>query len=54
MIGFDNAKRYEDSLSVEKRKRNGIYYTPEEIVEYIVKSVIKNHNIIENPEPKNT
>ena len=52
MVGFEEAKKYEGNLSVEKRKKNGIYYTPEEIVEYIVTSVLKKHDILENPCPK--
>ncbi len=34
------SKQYEQSLSNEKRKQQGIFYTPEEIVQYIVNEAI--------------
>lgn len=31
---------YEDTLTIEKRKTNGIYYTPPQIVEYIIQNTL--------------
>lgn len=55
VIGIDNfylSKKYEESLSDEVKKSRGIYYTPKVIVDYIIKKIIKNHDIIKNPYPK--
>ena len=52
MDKFKASKEYENNLNVEKRKKYGIYYTPEEIVEYIVDKTIGNLDIIKNPCPK--
>ena len=49
---FYLSKRYENSLSIDKKKQNGIYYTPKVIVNYIINKTIRKHNIIENPYPK--
>ncbi len=49
---FYLSKRYEGSLNIDMKKQNGIYYTPEVIVNYIINKTIKKHNIIENPYPK--
>lgn len=52
MDNYELAKSYEESLSLYDKKVNGIYYTPKIIVSYILQEVLKNHNIIKNPEPK--
>lgn len=52
MDKFKASKEYENNLNVEKRKKYGIYYTPEEIVEYIVDKTVGNLDIIKNPCPK--
>ena len=35
-----------------EKKKKGIYYTPEIIVNYILDELLSNHDIIKNPEPK--
>lgn len=52
MDKFKAARLYENSLDIEKRKKHGIYYTPIEIVEYIVDNTVGKLDIIENPTPK--
>ncbi|WP_300278107.1 Eco57I restriction-modification methylase domain-containing protein [Peptacetobacter sp.] len=52
MDKFEDSRIYEKSLDIEKRKRYGIYYTPKEVVEYIVDDTIKDIDVIENPCPK--
>ena len=49
---FDISKLYEESLDVNIKKSNGIYYTPKIIVDYILDKTIKKHDIINNPKPK--
>ena len=49
---FDISKLYEESLDVNIKKSNGIYYTPKIIVDYILNKTIKKHDIINNPKPK--
>ena len=49
---FDISKLYEESLDVNIKKSNGIYYTPKIIVDYILNKTIKKHDIIKNPKPK--
>jgi len=49
---FDISKLYEESLDVNIKKSNGIYYTPKIIVDYILDKTIKKHDIIKNPKPK--
>ena len=49
---FKISKNYEESLDTITKKKNGIYYTPKNIVEYIVKNTIKKHDILNNPSPK--
>ncbi|MDR1774652.1 MAG: Eco57I restriction-modification methylase domain-containing protein [Clostridioides sp.] len=44
-----DAYDYENSLNKQKRKSEGIYYTPNEIIDYILDKTISRHNIIENP-----
>lgn len=46
------SKYYEESLSLYDKKIKGIYYTPKAIVNYILEDIFKNHDIVENPEPK--
>lgn len=46
------SKFYEESVSLYDKKLKGIYYTPKIIVSYILKEIILNHDILENPEPK--
>ncbi len=43
---------YEKSLSENDKKSLGIYYTPKHIIDYIINSIIKNHDFIKNPCPK--
>lgn len=40
MEKFKAARLYENNLDIEKRKKTGIYYTPAEIVEYIVDNTV--------------
>ncbi len=49
---FTISKLYEEGLNIQKKKENGIYYTPEFIVDYIIENTIKKHDIIKNPSPK--
>lgn len=49
---YKNSKSYEESLSLNYKKTNGIYYTPKVIVNYILEEILLNHDIVENPEPK--
>ena len=49
---FNISKLYEDSLDINIKKSNGIYYTPKIIVDYILNKTIKKHDIIKNPKPK--
>ena len=49
---FAISKLYEESLDINIKKKNGVYYTPKIIVDYIIKKTIKNHDILKNPEPK--
>lgn len=49
---FTISKIYEDNLDIAYKKTKGIYYTPKEIVDYIIKKTIKNHDVVENPYPK--
>lgn len=49
---FSISKLYEESLDINIKKRNGVYYTPKIIVDYIIRKTIKNHDILKNPEPK--
>ncbi len=49
---FSISRAYEKSLEKEHRKNKGIYYTPKFIVDYILSKTIKNHDIINNPNPK--
>ncbi|MGL6106285.1 Eco57I restriction-modification methylase domain-containing protein [Romboutsia sp.] len=49
---FYASNAYEESLDIELKKTNGVYYTPRIIVDYIVKNTIKNHDILKNPYPK--
>ena len=46
------SKLYEDSLTLEKRKAKGVYYTPKTVVKYILHDLLDKHDIVENPEPK--
>lgn len=52
MDKFKTARLYETNLDIEKRKRYGIYYTPEKIVEYIVDNTVGKLDLIDNPCPK--
>ncbi len=52
MDKFKTARLYENNLDVEKRKRYGIYYTPKEIVEYIVENTVEKLDLLKNPCPK--
>ncbi len=49
---FYLSENYENSLSTDKKKKNGIYYTPKVIVDYIIKETIQKHDIVNNPYPK--
>ncbi|MGL5694819.1 MAG: HsdM family class I SAM-dependent methyltransferase, partial [Peptostreptococcaceae bacterium] len=52
VLEIDNfylSKKYEQELDDEKRKLNGIYYTPKIIVDYIMFKTLKEHDIVENP-----
>ena len=49
---FVVSKNYENSLDTLKRQEKGIYYTPREIVDYILENTLKKHDIIDNPCPK--
>lgn len=49
---FFVSKNYENSLNVDIKKARGIYYTPKEIVDYIIGNTIKKHDIVDNPYPK--
>ena len=52
MDKFKAARLYETNLDIEKRKRYGIYYTPEKIVEYIVDNTVGKLDLLKNPCPK--
>lgn len=52
MEKFKAAILYENSLDIEKRKKNGIYYTPTEIVKYIVDNTVGTWDVLDNPCPK--
>ena len=52
MEKFKAARLYENNLDIEKRKRSGIYYTPVEIVEYIVDNTVGTWDVLKNPCPK--
>ena len=52
MDKFKTARLYENNLDVEKRKIYGIYYTPKEIVEYIVENTVEKLDLLKNPCPK--
>lgn len=49
---FVVSKNYENSLDTLKKQEKGIYYTPREIVDYILENTLKKHDIIDNPCPK--
>ncbi|RDY27382.1 SAM-dependent methyltransferase [Romboutsia weinsteinii] len=49
---FKESKNYENSLAIETKKNNGIYYTPKVIVDYILNKTIENHDILKNPYPR--
>lgn len=49
---FSISKEYENSLDIEIKKNNGVYYTPGVIVDYIINKTIRNHNVLKNPNPK--
>lgn len=46
------SKAYEKSLDDYTKKNNGIYYTPENIVDYMMEKTLKSHDILKNPMPK--
>ena len=52
MEKFKAARLYENNLDIEKRKRYGIYYTPVEMVEYIVDNTVGKLDVLKNPCPK--
>lgn len=52
MEKFKAARLYENNLNIEKRKKSGIYYTPVEIVEYIVDNTVGKLDVLKNPHPK--
>lgn len=52
MDKFKAARLYETNLDIEKRKKYGIYYTPEKIVEYIVDNTVGKLDLLNNPYPK--
>lgn len=52
MEKFKAARLYENNLDIEKRKKSGIYYTPVEIVEYIVDNTVGKLDVLKNPHPK--
>lgn len=52
MEKFKAARLYENNLDIEKRKKTGIYYTPVEIVEYIVDNTVGKLDVLKNPHPK--
>ncbi|MGL5327794.1 MAG: N-6 DNA methylase, partial [Peptostreptococcaceae bacterium] len=52
VLEIDNfcvSKKYEDRIDEEKRKLNGVYYTPKVIVDYIIINTLKRHDIVKNP-----
>ncbi|MEF9991056.1 MAG: N-6 DNA methylase [Romboutsia sp.] len=49
---FSISNNYESSLDIQTKKTNGIYYTPEPIVDYIIENTLRNHDIVKNPYPK--
>ncbi len=44
-----DGKTYERDLSINNRKKEGVYYTPDFIVDYILKDLIHEKHIIDNP-----
>ena len=49
---FAVSRKYENNLDINKRKKQGIYYTPYVVVEYILEQTLKKHDIVEEPYPK--
>ncbi len=49
---FSVSQEYENNLDIKIRKKNGIYYTPKVIVDYIVDEILTKHDIVENPYPR--
>ena len=46
---IEEGKQYENLLSKSVRKAQGKYYTPDLIVDYILKMTLKNLDVVKNP-----
>lgn len=49
---FLTSKKYENTLDIDTKKLNGVYYTPKVVVDYIMLKTLKQHDIVKNPYPK--
>ena len=52
MDNYYFSMKYEQSLQIEEKKLKGIYYTPKNIVDFILGETLSKHDILENPEPR--
>lgn len=55
VLEIDNfylSRIYEEGIEEEKKKSNGVYYTPKVIVRYIMEKTLEKHDILKNPCPR--